>query len=278
LSDRNKSASRRARTVLPRQERTDFTRPDEATIAALLNAPRTDGISIAVGEPAPGVAGFRNSHAEALAARRLARLSQHRAGSVTRSGSVAVLAVVGGCGARPGIRVPRARPLDADDDAMARLRATLAVYFREGDVIAATAQRLGVHINTISYRLRQCEELLERPVKQRRFELEAALLLRDLMATSLAVAPREEPECASRRSATTRPSASGCHPQTGRAHTGDDAERQLPRIAAFAGGGKKIDPCFCCHHRAPSRADRAMGARAARRARAAVPGLQLDLE
>jgi hypothetical protein len=37
--------------------------------------------------------------------------------------------------------------------------------------------------------LRQCEELLERPVKQRRFELEAALLLRDLMAISLAVAP-----------------------------------------------------------------------------------------
>src|SRR6187200_2332809 len=36
---------------------------------------------------------------------------------------------------------------------------------RSGDVIAATAQRLGVHVNTISYRLRQCEELLERPVK-----------------------------------------------------------------------------------------------------------------
>src|SRR3954447_18404302 len=61
---------------------------------------------------------------------------------------------------------------------MARLRATLAVDFGEGDVIAATAQRLGVHINTTSYRLRQCEELLERPVKQRRFEFEAALVLR----------------------------------------------------------------------------------------------------
>ena len=43
-----------------------------------------------------------------------------------------------------------------------------------------------------AYRLRQCEELLERRVKQRRFELEAALLLRDLMAISLAVAPPEE--------------------------------------------------------------------------------------
>ena len=75
---------------------------------------------------------------------------------------------------------------------MERLRATLAVYVCEGDAIAATARRLGVHINTIWYRLRQCEELLERPVKQRRFELEAALLLRDLMAISLAAAPPEE--------------------------------------------------------------------------------------
>jgi DNA-binding PucR family transcriptional regulator len=45
---------------------------------------------------------------------------------------------------------------------------------------------------TISYRLRQCEELLQRPVKQRRFELEAALLLRDRLAISLAVAPPGE--------------------------------------------------------------------------------------
>ena len=59
-------------------------------------------------------------------------------------------------------------------------------------MIAATAQRLGAHINTISYRLRQCEELLERPVKQRRFELEAALLLRDRIGVSLAVAPPSE--------------------------------------------------------------------------------------
>jgi DNA-binding PucR family transcriptional regulator len=125
--------------------------------------------------------------------RRLARLSKHRAGSVTRWGSVAVLGLLSADVERAREFVSRELgPLDADDDAMARLRATLAVYFREGDVIAATAQRLGVHINTISYRLRQCEELLERPVKQRRFELEAALLLRDLMAISLAVAPPEE--------------------------------------------------------------------------------------
>jgi DNA-binding PucR family transcriptional regulator len=158
----------------------------------LLDARRTDGISIAVGEQAPGVAGFRNSHAEALAARRLARLSEHRAGSVTRWGSVAVLGLLSAAMERAREFVSRElRPLDADDDANGAAAGDARSLLPRGRR-AATAQRLGVHINTISYRLRRCEELLERPVKQRRFELEAALLLCDLMAISLAVARPEE--------------------------------------------------------------------------------------
>jgi DNA-binding PucR family transcriptional regulator len=153
--------------------------PDERRLAALLEPRRDDRISVAVGEPATGIAGFRSSHAEALGARRIAKLSNSRAGTVTRWANVAILALLSADAERARQFVTRELgPLDADNDAMARLRATLAVYFREGDVIAATAQRLGVHINTISYRLRQCEELLEHPVKQRRFELEAAAAAR----------------------------------------------------------------------------------------------------
>jgi DNA-binding PucR family transcriptional regulator len=167
--------------------------PDERLMATVLEPRRADRISIAAGEPATGIAGFRNSHAEALAARRIAKLSKSRTGTVTRWQNVAILALLSADAERARQFVTRELgPLDADNDAMARLRATLAVYFREGDVIAATAQRLGVHINTISYRLRQCEELLERPVKQRRFELEAALLLRDRIGFSLAVTPPGE--------------------------------------------------------------------------------------
>jgi DNA-binding PucR family transcriptional regulator len=166
--------------------------PDEQRMAALLE-PRADCISLAVGEPADGIAGFRSSHAEALGARRIAKLSKSRAGTVTRWGNVAIVGLLSADAERARQFVTRELgPVDADNDAMARLRATLAIYFREGDVIAATAQRLGVHINTISYRLRQCEELLERPVKQRRFELEAALLLRDRIGLSLAVTPPGE--------------------------------------------------------------------------------------
>jgi DNA-binding PucR family transcriptional regulator len=167
--------------------------PDEQRIAALLKPRRADCISLAVGEPANGIAGFRTSHAEALGARRIAKLSNSRAGTVTRWGNVAILALLSADAERARQFVTRELgPLDADNDAMARLRATLAIYFREGDVIAATAGRLGVHINTISYRVRQCEELLGRPVKQRRFELEAALLLRDRIGVSLAVTSPSE--------------------------------------------------------------------------------------
>ena len=167
--------------------------PDEQRMAALPEPRRADCISLAVGEPANGIAGFRSSLSEALGARRIAKLAKTRAGTVTRWGNVAILGLLSADAERARQFVTRElAPLDADNDAMARLRATLGIYFREGDVIAATAQRLGVHINTISYRLRQCEELLGRPVKQRRFELEAALLLRDRIGFSLAVTPPGE--------------------------------------------------------------------------------------
>ena len=163
--------------------------PDEQQMAALLSSGRrTDGVSVAVGEPAPGIDGFRRSHGDASSARRLASLSHTRPGAATRWGNVAALGLLSADPEHARQFVTRELgPLDADDDAMARLRATLATYFLEGDVISATAQRLGIHINTVSYRLRQCEDLLERPVKRRRFELEAALLLRDRLGMSLAL-------------------------------------------------------------------------------------------
>jgi hypothetical protein len=166
----SRRSSRRARVVRHRCSRPRASRSPgrgwasargPTTIAALLDARRADGISITAGEPAPGVACFRNGHAEALAAPRGSPSIAPAA--YARWGSVAVLGLL-------SADVERARefasrelgPLDADDDAMARLRATLAVYVRADDAIAATARRLGVHINTISYRLRRCEELLGR--------------------------------------------------------------------------------------------------------------------
>src|SRR2546423_6420550 len=69
--------------------------PDEQQMAALLSSGRrTDGVSVAVGEPAPGIDGFRRSHEDASSARRLASLSHTRPGTATRWGNVAALGLL----------------------------------------------------------------------------------------------------------------------------------------------------------------------------------------
>lgn len=152
------------------------TRPPETTL-------RPDGVSVAVGEPASGVTGFRHSHEEAQAARRVALLTGRPPGTVVgwqRSGLLGLLAADEELARRFAARELGA--LAADDDASGRLRATLATYLREGAHVARTAERLGVHANTIGNRLRQAETALARPIDRRRLELQAALLLRDGLA------------------------------------------------------------------------------------------------
>jgi DNA-binding PucR family transcriptional regulator len=152
-----------------------------------------EGVSVAVGEPGRGLEGFRNSHLDAVASRRVAVIAGMHSGATMRWSDVATLGLLSAdIGHARRFTSQELGPLDADDDAAARLRATLIVYLQENDR-QRTAQRLGIHPNTVAYRLRQCEELLNRPVKEGRFKLEAALRLRDLMQLSLAVPTRQPP-------------------------------------------------------------------------------------
>jgi DNA-binding PucR family transcriptional regulator len=68
-------------------------------------------------------------------------------------------------------------PVADDSDQMRRLRATLTTFLDEGMRPVRAARRLGIHQNTVLYRIRQAEELLGRPLTERRLELEAALRL-----------------------------------------------------------------------------------------------------
>lgn len=54
----------------------------------------------------------------------------------------------------------RLGPLAARDPVAARLRTTLEAYFAAQESPGATARKLGLHMNTVLYRLRQAEELL----------------------------------------------------------------------------------------------------------------------
>jgi hypothetical protein len=135
----------------------------------------------ACGSPAAGVAGFRRSHHEALNARRIAIVTRRRPGPVTRYDDVALAALA-------SADVDQAREfvlselgaLAADDDRTARLAATLQVYLEESLSPRRTAQRLGVHENTITNRIRAAQEQLPRPIEGRAAELQVALRIAHL--------------------------------------------------------------------------------------------------
>jgi len=141
-----------------------------------LEAPADSTVSL--GDPSPGVEGFRRSHREARDAHRVAVRGD---GGVTRYDSVALEALVAGNEPRARAFVARElRGLDGADARSARLRQTLRAYFATGQNASAAAAMLGVHEHTVAYRLRTIEERLGRPVTARRAELETALRLLDV--------------------------------------------------------------------------------------------------
>jgi DNA-binding PucR family transcriptional regulator len=132
----------------------------------------------AFGSPGVGVAGFARSHREAFHARRIARLTQRRAGTVTDYDTVALAALastdVGQ--AREFVRAELGQLL-GDDDQSVRLSATLRVYLEENMSPSRASRRLGVHENTITNRIRTAQELLPHPIEHRSCELQVALRL-----------------------------------------------------------------------------------------------------
>lgn len=139
---------------------------------ALRAADVSAGVRIAVGVTAPGVAGFRESHREALAARDLADLLPDR---LIAYADVEVVSLLSRD--RPAMQAFVRRELGdlaADDAAASRLRATVLAYLESG--MDGAASRLAIHRNTVRYRLHQAEAVLGRPVTDRRRELELALL------------------------------------------------------------------------------------------------------
>lgn len=130
------------------------------------------GVLVAVGGAAEGLDGFRIAHQEAVAAMRLALAQPHPA-AVTHYEGVASLTFLAGdpAAAYRFVRRTLAGLADAGRD---RLRETvLAVLGSSG--IDEAAQWLGVHKNTVRYRVAQAEELLGHPLSARRGDVELAL-------------------------------------------------------------------------------------------------------
>jgi PucR C-terminal helix-turn-helix domain/GGDEF-like domain len=153
----------------------------EAGPATGMTAAAGGGISVAAGTAARGVEGFVLSHREALAARRVARLRGGAPSPALYPDLALEALLLDDVEAASRFVARELGPLAAPDEATIRLATTLAVFLEEGASFVGAARRLGVHTNTVTYRVHRAEELRGRPVTDRQLELRLALRLSPLL-------------------------------------------------------------------------------------------------
>jgi DNA-binding PucR family transcriptional regulator len=149
-------------------------------VVAEVTADRTllDGIIVTSGMKGAGREGFTTSHEEALHVKELLRVGGRHQGHLVRYEKVVVASLLASDLSRARRFVAQELgALAAGDDATRRVRATVTVLLEEGGRGTVAAKRLGIHQNTVSYRVRQAERLLGHPLSERRYEVETALRL-----------------------------------------------------------------------------------------------------
>ncbi|MGB7235370.1 MAG: helix-turn-helix domain-containing protein [Rhodococcus sp. (in: high G+C Gram-positive bacteria)] len=138
------------------------------------------GVTLAVGRAAAGLPGFVSSHRFATAALRVAGLRSEPPVRV-RYDDVEMVAL---CTADPdtarAFMTTVLGPLAASG--AARQRETLDAFLQSSMNFRGTASRLGLHHNTVRYRLDAAEKVLGYAIESRRLELELALRLHAWLA------------------------------------------------------------------------------------------------
>ncbi len=151
-------------------------RVDLGQLEALLPA-GADGFRVAVGRPAAGEVGFRDSHLEAAAAHRVAQFGAGRTLITYDDPTVRVAGLLtDDLAATRRLVTSSLGGLAAADDSAERLRATLLVFLDERESYVATAQRLHLHKNTVRYRVERAIEARGRALGDGRLDLELALI------------------------------------------------------------------------------------------------------
>lgn len=140
--------------------------------------PRHTGIMAGIGRPATGVAGFARSHRDALDALRVAERVKSADGAALFFEDVSMAALSSADPARLDTFIKEELGPLADTGASARRqRQTLDAFYGANCNYRSAAAALGLHHNTVRYRLEQIERDLGRPVSERRLNLELALHL-----------------------------------------------------------------------------------------------------
>lgn len=143
---------------------------ESAAAAALATQ---SGVRIAVGNPAAGVQGFRDTYRQAERARAIGRVSPN--GVVTYADvSLLSLLLENPESARTFVQ-DELGGLAAQDANTAKLRCTLLAFLEHQCRHLPTAQALYMHRNTVAQQVRRAEEILQREVTVRTLELQTAL-------------------------------------------------------------------------------------------------------
>lgn len=137
------------------------------------------GATVAFGGPASGLEGFRVAHRQARDALGVARRSGRSVVSF-RDVALEVLATRDEGYAREFV-IAELGELAEPGERAHKLRETLRAYFAAGQNASAAAAMLGVHDQTVSYRLRAVEKSIGDSIAARRGELETALRLRAVL-------------------------------------------------------------------------------------------------
>lgn len=149
---------------------------DAEVVAAVAGDIVAAPMRLTLGSSGTGVAGFRQSHREAIAARQVAERAAVELGRVLPYAQVEPAYLAGADVAAMRALIRRELgALAAPDANSARLRETLLAYLRCHRSPEGAAARLGVHKNTVRYRIQRIEETLGRRVEDCGLRLELAL-------------------------------------------------------------------------------------------------------
>jgi hypothetical protein len=152
--------------------------------------------SLAIGEPAPGMAGWRLTHRQAQAASAVAARTGDRA--VRYSDVALVASVLQDEVLAASLDAMYIAPLAEERDGGEAARRTLRAYFGARRNVSSAAAALGVNRQTVSKRLRVIDERLGGALDSNGAALETALRLADLPFDPRRVVDRVEVEVSTR--------------------------------------------------------------------------------
>jgi GGDEF-like domain/PucR C-terminal helix-turn-helix domain len=129
---------------------------------------------MAVGEPAYGVDGFRQTHRQAARAQDLALAARPGSRLTTFADVGAVALICADVDAARNWVWGTLGDLALDDEPHARLRDTLQIFLVTGSY-TVTAERMVLHKNSVQYRIRKAEEAMGARIEERHADVELAL-------------------------------------------------------------------------------------------------------